>query len=190
MRSRRTLLLVAALWSVGRPALAQDRLFVSSGEQRLEIGAIGRFGQPIGPAPAEAFTHVFPAARHFELSGNTIVETASGSIVYTAPQARLSPAGRPLRAPRDLCHDVRGGLSHTTVRAVDVATRAVVTEIVNPGSPTSLLWLPGDRVLVDGPRNTYTVFDRDLRSLGQFSVENSCLRQCGPSASTPAAPTS
>ncbi len=177
MRSRRTLLLVAALWSVGRPALAQDRLFVSSGEQRLEIGAIGRFGQPIGPAPAEAFTHVFPAARHFELSGNTIVETASGSIVYTAPQGEgITGWTATPGATRIYATTSAGGLSHTTVRAVDVATRAVVAEIVNPGSPTSLLWLPGDRVLVDGPRNTYTVFDRDLRSLGQFSVENSCLQ--------------
>jgi hypothetical protein len=187
MRSRRTLTFFAALCLTSHVALAQDRLFVQVVDgtptgRNVEIGAIGRFGQPIGPAPADAFTHVFPRVQHFTVTPDTVVELRTGTTVFTAPPGETIAGWTAIPdATRVYVTTLTGGFGFSTIRAVDVASRRVVAEIASTGLVDALLWLPGDRVLAEPSsytaNHTYDVFDRDLRSLGRFSLSSSC----GPS---------
>jgi hypothetical protein len=77
----------------GAAASAQDRLFTlvpeAQGSRPVEIGAISRFGQVLGPVPADVLD--FPGkARLFDSSATTVTSVASGAVLFTAVRSRPS----------------------------------------------------------------------------------------------------
>jgi len=179
MRLRRVLLLVAASCFVSRTAYGQDRLFVHLSDgtpagRDVEIGAFGRFGEPIGPAPADAFTRLFPAGRHFVAVGDAIVETASGAVVFAAGTGETIAGWAASPDATRLYVATVAGFVPTT-RAIDVDSRAVVAEA--PGVAGPVVWLPGDRVLVDYRSGHYLAFDRDLRPFAELALQSRCASE-------------
>jgi hypothetical protein len=179
MRSLRLLLVIALLPSTG-VAQAQDRLFLQLNDgtvagRSIEIGAIGRFGQPIGPAPADAFTYVFPTASLFRLTPEGI-ESAAGELVYSpAPGESIASWTSTPDATRLYVVTWRtGSFEAPVVRAIDVASRAEVAQVVGTSAIPSLTWMPGDRLVVGGPGQLTIAFDRDLRRLGVVLLGSYC----------------
>lgn len=77
----RVLLLAGALLLVAAPDLsAQDRLFT----RFHEVGAVGRFGQDLGRAPADVHAPLIGGGRYL-VTGNGAVNTRTGAFVWLGP---------------------------------------------------------------------------------------------------------
>jgi len=179
MRLLRLLLVIALLPSTG-VAQAQDRLFLQLNDgtpagRSIEIGAIGRFGQPIGPAPADAFTHGFPTASLFRLTPEGI-ESAAGALVYSpAPGESIASWTSTPDATRLYVVTSRpGSFVAPVVRAIDVGSRAEVAQVLGSSAIPGVTWMPGDRLVVGGPGQSTIAFDRDLRRLGVVLLGSYC----------------
>lgn len=184
------LFVLSGAWS--STAHAQDRLFVRvsdgvSPARVVEVGAIGRFGTLLGPAPAGAETRIPPPVQYFAASPTTIVDLRSGTTVFVAPPGETIQAWTATPDATRLFVTARGGsLEPSRIRAVDVASQAVVGDVAAEGDAMLLQWLPGDRVLVRSGAAfwTYEAFDRDLRRLARLPVGGLCPPQWHISAHT------
>lgn len=177
--SRFAWLALAAGLGVAAPGLAQaqDRLFVANGVHQVEIGAIGRFGQILGPAPADAFTRTFPRVVPFTADDTTVRDARTGAVVYAAPGAeRIAGWAATPDAARLYVATSEGFAGPVrATRAVDVNSGTVIVEV--PMLAGAVVWLPGDRVLVDSGSGQYRAFDRELRPIGQVSLPSRCAPQ-------------
>lgn len=159
--------LAACAWALGvvtaSTASAQDRLFWGG----TEIGAIGRFGERLGPAPDDLSFP--PRATPFVVRGDALLDTRDGTVVWTAP------AGESLFGPPEVTDDrtrvyLRTSMfqvASSRIRAIDVASGLAVHEA--HGAYDALAWDPvGQRVIAATAGPALAIFDRDLRPLGTF----------------------
>ena len=159
------------------PARAQDRLFLHQfGGTAVEIGAIGRFGEVIGPAPADAFTHPFPSASPFRLTDDGIVEAASGAVVFRSDDDHriLSWTATPDASRLFVSTFSATGFAPLVLRAIDVGSRSEVAHYVSPFNGSTVTWLPGDRILLSGPGSPAVAFDRHLLVLAVVPMASYC----------------
>ena len=83
--------ILAAIALTASSAFAQDRLFIN----RSEVGAIGRFGEIIGPAPALPFGEFIGGGRYVR-RGNVVIDTRTGLAAAEIDGAVVSvDPGRP-----------------------------------------------------------------------------------------------
>lgn len=162
-------------------AFAQDRLFTlvptPGGDVAVEIGAIGRFGQVLGPAPSDVLN--FPGkARLFDTTATTVTNRVTGAVVFTAgaTEAITSVTSTHDRTTVFVATDeppLGFGPRNPRLRALDGSTGAVKGQVTVFYS--NLTWDPvGRRLLAwNWSARAFDIFTEDLTPLGRAGMTGS-----------------
>lgn len=168
---------LTAVLLVSATASAQDRLFTPTpdGTRVVEIGAIGRFGQVLGPAPSDAFD--FPGkARLYDVTTTAVTDAQTGAVLWTPNPGEvisLLTSSHDRTTVYAQTYEVAPGfVLIDRLRAIDGATGAVVAEARERYA--SVTWDPaGRRVLAwNYARRSFDVFTERLLPLGSVVVGN------------------
>ena len=112
---------LATLLFGAAPAHAQDRLFAGASE----LGAMGHFGEPLGPAPGPVYGQ-FAAGGRYVVGPYSTIDTRTGEVI---PTPGLAVAVDP-RTPRVFVFD------GTTVSTFDLLSHSVVPLVAAPSMET------------------------------------------------------
>lgn len=179
-RLRHFALVVVGVGLAAGNAVAQDRLFTlvptPAGSRAVEIGAIGRFGEVLGPAPSDVLD--FPGkARLFDTNGTTVTNASTGTVLFTAgpPEIIVAVESAHDRATVfvQTIEQAPPFVQRPRLRALDGTTGATKGEVAS--SYTTLVWDPvGRRLLAwDWRGRAFDVFAEDLTLLGRADMPGS-----------------
>lgn len=180
VRLRSYALTVLAMALAQHTAFAQDRLFTlvptASGNAAVEIGAIGRFGEVLGPAPSDVLN--FPGkARLFATTATTVTNAATGAVLFTAGSletiAAVVSAHDRATVFVQTVEQAAPFVQRPRLRALDGTTGATKGEVATYYS--TLTWDPIGRRLLAWTWNGhgFDVFAEDLTLLGRADMTGS-----------------